>query len=367
MSETKTKSCHWNGEERVTSGHDRYCEAAGCDGCQPCGEDHCRCGRHLRDSEPLTCAKCVGKVRFNLTRIGDLCRLAPLAATETGVDSAPAILAGPVPEHSTHAARRTWAYGGGLCQCLDCPDRRPATQGPICKKATTCLHHVCRRRTWRPTCPGLSDWLEYADDEQHPLWVLGTWDMLIAEHLDHTRRNRVTITGAVSYLVANLTYLAQDQDFAFDELAREVGDCVGHVEKVMGVAPYVQRGAPCPACRDAGRPSKHLEREYAPGQADDALDTWTCPTKGCGKTYQPDEYAKSVYVDYLGNADRLTAAQMLAQYRVPEGTLRRWANGWTDNYGTWHTPTVRKHGYDGERRQLYNVADTLQMRANPAA
>jgi hypothetical protein len=364
MSETK---CHWNGEQRVTHEHGRDCNASGCEGCKPCGEDHCRCGRHLRNTEPLTCAKCVGNVRTHLKRIEGLCRLAPLAATEAGTGSAAMVLASPVPEHSTHAARRTWAYKGGLCRCVHCPDDQPALPGPVCKKSLTCVHHVCRKATWRPTCPGLVDWLEYADDERHPLWVLGSWDMLITEHLEHDRTDRVTIASAVKYLDANLTYLAQDRDFAFDELAREIRGCTEHVEQVMCVADYQQRGAPCPACRAAGRPAKSLERQYAPGQEDDTHDEWKCPTKACGKNYEPDEYGRTVYVDYLSNADRLTAAQMLAQYRVAEGTLRRWANGWTDRYGIWHEPTVRKHGYDGERRQLYNVADTLQMRDNPAA
>lgn len=362
MSDIKPPRCHWDGEQRVTERHLRDCNSAGCEGCAPCREDHCRCGGHLHENEPLTCAKCVGKVRTNLGRIHDLCRLAPVAATEGGVTSATAVLAGPVPEHSTHAARRAWAYGGGLCRCLDCPDHLATPEGPVCEDATTCLHHVCRRRTWRPTCPGLSDWLEYADDEQHPLWVLGTWDMLVAEHLDHDRRSKVTVAGAASYLKANLTDLAQDQDFAFDELDREVRTCLDHVERVMGVAAYFQRGAPCPECRAQGRKARALELRHRGG----GNDVWRCPSKVCAKTYDLGQYGEYVYREYLGNADKLTAEQILAQYRVAPSTVRRWASGWTDR-GVWNEPTVRRRGKDREGRQLYDVADVKQMRDKRAA
>jgi hypothetical protein len=344
--------------------------AAGCAGCEPCREAHCTCGNHLRSSEPLTCAKCVGKVRTNLQRIGDLCTLAPIAATEGGVTSAVMVLAGPVPEHSTHAARRTWVYAGGLCRCgargQTCPDVEQL-EGPACSE-TSCGHPTCARIHGLRVCPDVLSWMEYADDERHPLWVLGTWDMLVSEHLDHDRRARVTIVRAVAYLATNLTYLAQDKTFAFDELDREVKTCMEHVERVMGVAEHIQRGAPCPACRVAGRKPKALERRYDKDRSDDGNDRWQCPSKLCGQRYELDEYGKVIYLEYLENAKALTAAQMLAQYRVPEGTLRRWANGWTDaRTGLWREPVVRKCGYDGQRRQLYDVADVKRMRDIEAA
>lgn len=367
MSETTEKRCHWNGERRVLVTHERDCGTAGCEGCEPCRRDHClmpRCSRHLRDHEPYVCDHCVGEVRTKLARIRDLCTLAPVALSEGGTESRVAVLVGPVPERSTHDARRAWALRGGLCRCPNCPDLRPEPEGPWCEDWKTCAHYACRRRTGRATCPDLLAWLDQADDERHPLWVLGSWDMLVAEHFGHTRTMRVTVDSAAAYLGANLTDLARHEDFAFDELAREIDDCATHVEDVLSVGTYVQRGAPCPACRDAGRKAKPLERQYHEGVTDDR-DEWTCPI--CDATFTLDEYSKRVYVDYLGEADRLTAQQMLAQYRVPEGTLRRWANGWTDSRGRWHEPIVRKRGYDGQRRQLYDVSDVQAARATPQA
>lgn len=350
--------CHWNGEGRVTKEHRRGCDTPGCEGCKPCTEPHCtmpRCSRHTDD---LCCARCVGKVRDGLERIASLCQLVPVAAAEKGVNSPAVVLGGPVPEHSTHAARHAWAIRGGLCRCGErCSDLQPEPEGPWCEDWKTCAHHVCRRRTGRATCPDLAAWLDQADDERHPLWVLGSWDMLVAEHFGHTRTMRVTVAGAVAYLSANLTDLARHEDFAFDELAREVETTLGYVEEVLSIAPRPQRGAPCPVCHAAGRKAKQLVREYADGEPDDALDMWACPTAACGETWTVEQYDKYVEREHARQAPRLTASQIAAEYRVSEGTLRVWAA----------RGKVRKYGRDTSGRQLYDVADVLRVRDTSAA
>ncbi len=174
-------------------------------------------------------------------------------------------------------------------------------------------------------------------------------------HFGHQRRNRVTVPSAAAYLNANLTDLARHEDFGFDELAREVADCLAHVEQVLLVAEHTQRGAPCPRCRAAGVvKARQMERTYKPG-ATDSDDDWTCPT--CDQTMTLDEYGREVYLDYLANADRLTATQMQAQYRVPASTVRRWAND--------DPPKVHKRGFNAERQQLYDVADVKAARDTP--
>lgn len=361
MTEIAEQRCHWSGGQRITSAHRSACRDAGCAGCKPCEREHCgmpRCSRHLGDYELSVCNRCVGTVRAHLVRIRELCSLAPIAATEHGIHSEAAVLAGPVPEHSTHAARRRWALGGALCRCPEdgCPDRLPMPSGPVCEKADDrkrpCSHHVCKRRTYRPTCPGLADWLEYTDDERHPLWVIGTWDMLVTEHLGHHRTNRVTIESAARYLATNLTDLARDEGFAFDELAREVADCVDHVENVMAVAIRHQRGAPCPVCHASGRKAKPLVREYAEDQADDSLDLWVCPSPECAQTWTIEEYDRYVEREHQDRATALTARQMASQYRVSEGSVRGWAS----------RGDVRRRGRDAQGLTLYDVADTLVMR-----
>lgn len=360
MSETRDERCHWNGTGRVLRTHAKGCELAGCDGCEECPKRHCAgraCSNHLRDHEPRRCDKCVGKVRTNLARIRDLCTVAPYALAEANNTSRVAVLVGPVPERSTHEARRTWAIRGGLCRCVHCPDLEPLPEGPMCDKWKGCEHLTCRRRSGRATCPDLAAWLDQADDEQHPLWVLGWWDMAVAEHFGHTRTMRVTVESAVGYLSANLTDLARHDDFGFDELAREVEDCRDHVEDVLSVAPRRQKGAPCPVCHASGRKAKELVREYAENEPNDALDLWACPTAVCGQTWTIDEYDKYVAREHVKHAERLTASQIAAEYRIAEGTLRTWAA----------RGKVRKYGVDMSGRQLYDVADALRMRDGNAA
>ena len=354
--------CRWTGTEHKLPSHERGCEVPGCAGCVTCPERHCampRCGHHLREHEPRVCQRCIGRVRENLQRISDLCRLVPVAVTEAGVESGLLVLAGPVPEHSTHTARKRWALGGGLCRCAArghvCPDR-VAIAGPPCARAG-CAHATCRRIRGLLTCPDLVAWLDNPDDERHPLWVLGTWDMLVAEHLGHTRTMRVTVPSAAAYIAGNLTDLARHDDFGMDELAREITGCLEHVEQTLAVGRYEHRGAPCPVCHASGRRAKPLVRKYAAGEPDDSLDLWVCPSSVCSQTWTVAQYARYVEGEYLDRADRLTARQIAAKYRISEGSVRGWAS----------LGKVRRRGRDANGLALYDVDDTLRMRGNVAS
>lgn len=361
------------GVGRLTGRHLRDCNTSGCDGCEPCRDTHCGmggCNRHLREYEPLVCARCVGKVRDNLDRIVQLCTLAPVAAAETGrINTLAEVLAGPVPEKSSWNARHAYVTSGAACRCAQrqqvCPDTLPL-EGPTCDKSPACEHTTCQRLDGMRVCPNFLTWIDNADDELHPLWILGTWDMAVAEHLGHNRTLRVTVPSAAAYLKGHLTDLSRDEDFGFDQLAGEVRDTLRHIEDALALTVRSTEGAPCFACRDAGRkPARRMQLKFAGDGR--TTDQWQCPTKACGKTMEVEDYEKSCYRDYLEHAERLTAAQILAQYRVPEGTLRRWANGWTDSRGIEHAAVVSKCGYDGQRRQLYSTADVKRMRDLPAA
>lgn len=361
--------CHHHQGARVLSTHRKGCDTPGCEGCQPCQERHCtmpRCSRHLRDTEPKVCAKCVGTTREQLTRIGDLCKVAPVAALEARrLNSAPLDIAGPVPERDTYAARRIWALRGGMCGCPPgrCPDQEPVVpEGPACRKADACAHQVCRYRTFRPTCPALIDWLDNVDgDLRHPLWVLRAWVWLAANDLGHISTGNATVASAVRYLDANLTDLSRHEDFGFDDLAREIAECKDHVEQVLLVAQHVEKGAACPECDRAGRKARPLELHYSDSDTTGGADTWQCPT--CENTWTQDQYDKYVEREHLARAPRLTASQIHEQYRVPEGTLRRWANGWKDSRtGEPRPAIVRKRGKDQHGRQLYDVTDVIAAR-----
>jgi hypothetical protein len=311
------------------------------------------CSHHLREHERLVCDACVGKVRESLQRIVQLCGFAPYVAVTSGIHSAVAFLVGPVADHAAYSAYREAAiYGRALCRCVECPDLKPEPEGPECKDWQVCEHYVCRRRNGRPTCPDLVDWLEVADDERHPLQVLGTWDFLVAEHLGHHRTLKVTVDSAASYLDANLTDLARLDDFAFDELAREVADCVVHVEGVLLLRLREETGAPCPVCHAQGRKAKPLVREFDEDDRTGGSDLWVCPRVECGQTWTLDEYDRYVERESVLHQEKLTASQIALTYRVAEGTVRRWAS----------EGRVRRRGYDGQRRQLYDIADVKACR-----
>lgn len=348
--------CHWDGEQRVSRRHLRDCNTSGCEGCAPCQKVHCampRCSHHLRAGEERVCASCVGEVREGLQRIVQLCGFAPYVAATSSIDSAVAYLVGPVAESAQYAAYREAAiYNRALCRCLDCPDLWREPEGPECSSWQACEHYVCRRRNGRPTCPGLADWLDLADDERHPLWVLGSWDRLVAEELGHNRTLKVTVATAASYLEANLTDLARLEDFAFDELAREVADCVVHVEGVLLLRLREETGAPCPVCHAQGRKAKPLIREFDDDDRTGGSDYWVCPSAVCGQAWSVDEYDKYVEREAVLHQEKLTASQIALVYRVNEATVRQWAK----------RGHVARRGFDGQRRQLYDVADVKACR-----
>lgn len=215
--------CRWvaSGLPRMLRTHLRDCEAAGCEGCQPCEDRHCGlCG--IKHVDSLTCPTCIGHVRDDLKVILAMCGRTLTEAVHRGVNSEAAMLAGPTA--NVEAWRNRWMS---------------ARQGRIS-----------------------SDWLEDCRDELHPLWVLGTWDMLITEHLSHDSRTQaITVASAAQYLGANLTDLAQDADFAFEELAKEVSSCRSHMEDVLQDGQREDKGAPCPMCGKAALVKVTNERQ----------------------------------------------------------------------------------------------------------
>ena len=286
------KPCRWVNSEhpRMLRTHQRDCETAGCEGCEPCTGRHCGvCG--VKHVDRLTCPSCVGTVREDLTLIESLAEKMLPEATHRGVNSEAAMLAGPAAD--VEAWRNRWMSARA--------GRIPAA------------------------------WLEDCRDELHPLYVLGTWDMLITDHYDQDgRTQRITVESAVQYLGANLTDLAQDPEFAFEELAREVRACRGHMEDVLHDGEREDRGAPCPMC-GAGA----LVKDHGKAIED---DRWRCPKRNCGASYTEHDYRVKVEAVYVLHADRLTASQISETYRIPEGTVRQWAL----------RDKVRKHGADGQ-------------------
>lgn len=316
----KPPACRWAGTEspRLLRTHVRDCNASGCEGCEPCGERHCgTCGiKHV--TVELHCPGCVGDVRTNLDSIAARTDLLLTEAVHRGINSEAAHLHGPAADPEQWRQRRRFGHRDVI------ETRKDGT-------------------TYRPDVVG----------EDHPLWVLGTWDLLVTEHYSHGHRTaRITIATAVEYLKANLTDLARDPEFPFPELATDIRRCEAHMEAVLHDGEAPEKGGDCPMC---GRGV--LVKDYGDTETD---DRWRCPRKDCKAAYTEHDYRTKVDAVYVLHAPALTASQIAAHYRVPERTVRHWAS---EKGGE----RVHKRGKDAQGRTLYDVEDTLACRDNPGA
>lgn len=267
--------CLWvaKDEPRVLAAqHDDECADDECAGCEPCRRPHCLVQWHGDKGDCQThaetvCPACVGKVREHLAEIVRMSGL-PLVAQilATGdVDTEAADLLGPT------ALPAQWRQRGRHGHIYH-PDSRIG--------------------------------------ELHPMWVLGTWDLLVTEHLGHTRTARITIATAADYLGRNLTWLAADLEFDFAVLAEELAACRRHLERVLHDGEQVETGAPCMTCRVPLR----LVRETGE-------DKWRCPR--CRQESTDAQYRYAVMHVYREHADWLTAGEVEIICNVKPGTLRK--------------------------------------------
>jgi hypothetical protein len=281
----------------------------------PCRQHHCtaspHCGNHLPTTE-LTCPTCLHNTRNDLRTIAALAALMPTEAEHRGVNSEAAYLAGPA------AHPEAWSW-----------HKITARQGHI----------------WHAS-------LVEDDDDWHAYTVLGRWQLMLAEDWGNDDDQPITITRAAAYLDRILHRLAHDPGQDFPLFAKEVRICRTHHETVLHNSRIPERGAPCPACTDDHGHGPPLVKHYVDHDPTGASDWWGCPA--CCSRWTEADYRHRVGVRYLGHAPALTASQIRAIYRIPEGTLRRWAND--------GKPSVHKRGRDEQGRQLYDRAEAVAMR-----
>jgi hypothetical protein len=123
-------------------------------------------------------------------------------------------------------------------------------------------------------------YLDDCRDEQHPLWVLGTWEQLYREEFDHASDLTQTIERAGDYLERVMHRAAESEEVPFDDFARDVRGCRGHLEAVLADS---NQGDPANiGCFECG--SKIERRLTATGFE----DHWTC--RSCRRRYTYAEY-----------------------------------------------------------------------------
>ena len=195
-------------DPRVISGrHQDPCACDGEIGCLRCTELHC-CVCQRVHVDRNTCPACLEAARSDLRAIGDLCLGLPAEAAQKGVQSEAAMLHGP------SADPEAW--------------RNTATSAMVGRIDAS--------------------YLEDCRDEMHPLWVLGTWEQIWRDHLDHYSEAPITVASSAAYLDMQIGYMADLPEPAFDEFARELRGCRAHLENVIRDGVRDEQGVPCNDC-----------------------------------------------------------------------------------------------------------------------
>lgn len=267
-------TCRWTSTttpRALVGRHHDACPDPACPGCQPCTEPHCRvCGRRHAEG---ACAECVGEARETLREITRMCSDLPAEVAHRGVEGEAMNLLGPAADPEAR----------GHVEASIAAGRLPA------------------------------DYLDTADSDSHPLLVLGTWDMIWRDALDHDEpTERLTVVTAAAYLDVQLTYMADFPHVPFEDFVRDLRACVSHLEGVLHDGEQVETGAPCMTCRV---PLRLVRGESA--------DHWVCPR--CHQQSTEAQYRYAVMHLHRQEAEWLTDREMELRTGVKAGTVREWA------------------------------------------
>lgn len=305
----QVSSCKWAGREQprvIPARHNDDCRSETCGGCLACTESHCRvCGITHADG---SCPECLASTRADLRTIGILCDSLPEEVEHRGIHGEAMVLLGPVAD--------------------------PEARGHL--EASVLAGRVS------------ADYLDVADGEQHPLFVLGSWLMMWQDALEHEDDSVVTIESAIGYLDRQLTYMAGFDHVPFEDFAAATRQCRAHLESVLHAGEQVDTGVPCLDC------GVRLVREW--GKLAMA-DGWRCPK--CKKFSNEEQYRLAVKGEHLAQAEWLTASdcsEWLTEMADADdtiiaatpGTIRAWAT----------KGKVRKRRDSG--RTMYRKSDALE-------
>jgi len=246
-----------------------------CQGCEPCPHRHClSCGHRHAD---VTCPHCTGLARTELWRIVALVHLieAEVRRGTPGIESEVVFLDGPAahPEKWYHVADSV---------------RAGRIRGDV----------------------------EANRHEDHPLWVLGWWEIAWRDHLNHDTTDRITVFTAAQYLDDHLTDMANRLEPPFAQFAEDLARCRGHLEDVLHDSSKEEESkVPCIDCK---RPLVHRF-------ADKAVDDhWFC--RWCKRRYDYGEFVRAK-ADLLAEEGADRWVKILDGIRAiprPEQTIRTW-------------------------------------------
>lgn len=191
------------------------------------------------------------------------------------------------------------------------------------------------------------------------LFMLATWEDEIRDERDQPTDLRATVPRAVDYLLGSLDWcLSEDENgdlrfLGIDKMADDIKKAKARLENLLHAGDRSDRGAPCLQCGTA------LVKDWGDCEGCDDCgeeherDRFRCPKRECPVEYvDGDELALAVKNTARQYAEWLTATDMLAEYRIPVGTVTGWAT----------KGKVRKRRDFSSGRMTYNVADALAER-----
>lgn len=156
--------------------------------------------------------------------------------------------------------------------------------------------------------------------ELDALFVLGSWEEAVREERDQPSDLRARVDRAADYLRDQIDWMLDSDDLGnmnflgIDQMATDLAAVRNHLENVLKAGERSDKGVPCMTCGTA------LVKVWG---ADEDSDKWHC--KRCHKWSTPAQYELAVKQDYLRHAEWLTADDMAAQWRIPVGTVKSWA------------------------------------------
>jgi hypothetical protein len=291
-------TCIWRGRDEprgLLDHHELDCADEECRGCQPCIEAHCRVCQRAHVEQ--TCAECQGATRDDLRTIAAMCDALSDEVLHRGTESEAMVLLGPA------ADPEAWGHMTASVRVGRLPE----------------------------------SYLAAADDEHHPLFVLGSWEMVWRDHLEQPTALRATLPRLVDYLDRQMHVMAAEPLVPFEDFARDLRQCRSHLEVVLHDGEQRDTGAPCMTC---GVP---LVREWGLLVA---ADGWRCPR--CREFSTDDQYRFAVAHLHRKEATHLTDRDCAIRTGVKAGTIRSWA----------------AKGYVERRRDsertVYSVADVME-------
>lgn len=306
--------CRWNGSDQprtVPGRHDGECVDEACRGCAPCPSSHCRvCG--ITHSAG-TCAECLAEVRDNLREIGRLCNSLPTEVEHRGVEGEAMMLLAPAanPEARGHLEASV------LAGRLDKYDRH----GNLVRSGIDTIEVSHVKDCEDPHCVGCAG-------ELHPEFVLGGWDSVWREALDHDEPAELfALVTTIDYLDRTMSYMGTWPHVPFEDFAKDLRRCRAHLEAVLHDGEQIDRGAPCMACRSELRhvwKGDLLPWSKAEHPEKAREDGWACAR--CRRWHNEQQYHLAVASLHTAEAKWLTDRDMEQRTGVKAGTVRVWAN-----------------------------------------